>query len=943
MPQGQGILRVCHKAQAADSIRLTALRRPPRPGHRRAEIVPCTVRLTVEEEATPHGGTPSALAGFIVRKARAIVGVTLLLAVIAGFGVSGLRIDQRLLYLLPETFPSVSGVRRATERLGNQQDVYITIRSPSRDANIAFGDAVADELANLESLHWAVFRRDYAYFEDRALLYLPLADVLDLRQQVIEKIQAEVRRQAFGDLSMKSVRAHDLDEDGVKARYGIEDRPPEFFEAEQGTLMVVKARPIKDATDLEFARSLQRELEGVLEATGPTRFHPEMTVRLDGAFVQHTKRIKALKGEVIGGSAAALIALLLSLAVYFRSARAVPLVLGPLLISTVGALAFARVAYGALNLVSAFIFAVLLGLGIDFGIHILARYRDERARGEAPEAAWAVTLATSGRATLAAGLGTAGAFGTLAVADFRGFSQFGVVAAFGIVAALAAALIAMPALVVLTERTWPWPARPRKASTTTARGRTWPIFPSAVAFVLAVGAAGWSAGHARDLEFEFDFGAMGARKDEPTGPAPKDYRDAAGVTLSPAIALTDDLAQARSIYRQLSALQAMTPQEAADLTPIPSWRRPGLLEAFSPGRAPEPKPPPARDENPPDDDDDGLDDPFDDPDPTELRFEAMATSIAGRTYPDDDTLQALQAYEPERRRTMSDRLSALTSLFAFVPDEQDEKLEVIRDIRRRIDEKRGAMSTSGQAEIDEWYRYLRVEDPVTAATLPDWVREQFKDANGDIGRYVVVWAHGSKANYLNSRRIYDALGTVTTDSGEVVLAAEFFVLPEIFEAIQRDAPLVLGLASLAMLLTAFIALRAWGGPLAVAFVVATAILWLVGVMVLLGWKLNYFNVIVLPLLIGMAQDDAIHIYQRWREEGGDRMGLVLRETGGAVFLTTLTTVCGFAGILFANHRGLESMAWVAVAGMVLALISAVIVLPATLQLTGWLGRRNRRG
>jgi predicted RND superfamily exporter protein len=127
-------------------------------------------------------------------------------------------------------------------------------------------------------------------------------------------------------------------------------------------------------------------------------------------------------------------------------------------------------------------------------------------------------------------------------------------------------------------------------------------------------------------------------------------------------------------------------------------------------------------------------------------------------------------------------------------------------------------------------------------------------------------------------------------------------------------------------------------------VVGTSLAWVVALMLLLGWKLNFFNVIVLPLLIGMAQDDALHIYERWREAGPGQLSLVLRETGGAVFLTSLTTVCGFAGILFANHRGLQSMAWIAVAGMTLALVAAVALLPSVLWVVDriTLARRARQ-
>jgi hypothetical protein len=83
----------------------------------------------------------------------------------------------------------------------------------------------------------------------------------------------------------------------------------------------------------------------------------------------------------------------------------------------------------------------------------------------------------------------------------------------------------------------------------------------------------------------------------------------------------------------------------------------------------------------------------------------------------------------------------------------------------------------------------------------------------------------------------------------------------------------------------------------------------------------------------MGEDDALHIAERHREEGG-KLGRVLREAGGAIFMTTLTTVWGFSGILFANHRGLESMAWTAVTGMSLCLLASVVILPLLLAAFG---------
>lgn len=972
-------------------------------------------------------GTPltRGLATFIERRAGLVVLLTVAFAVLAGLGASQLRIDQRLRKLLPDHFPSVAGMDRAAERLGNQSDIYVGIRSPSREANVAFGEALAAQLQDHPDLRWALFRRDYAFFERHALLYAKVDDLLDLRRRVIEQIYEETRQAAYGDMSLldeDESAEHDggeadeddalgLDEQEIRRRYGLDERS-EFFEADEGRYLVLKARPVGDSSDVAFARRLQDDLQTRIDALEATSFHPEMAITLHGSFVQHSARVKQLQGEVVGGTAAAIAALLLSIAVYFRSVRAVLLVLGPLLVAATGALAFAWLVYDVLNLVSAFIFAVLLGLGIDFGIHMLARYRDERARGHRRPRALAVTLATTGRSTLAGGVGTGLAFSALTIADFQGFAQFGVVATVGLALSLVAALVVMPAALVLSERMRPWPPPALARDRARRRGAGRVLVPLVGALALiGVGVATYGATHAGELEFEYDFQALGPK------PKPKpateqeakpqaDYRDAIGraLTVAPAIVLTDSRDQARSVHRQLMALRVMLPEEAEALTPISASREPSLADAVSPqgmGKvAPPPDEPGSRsdpaapvpadpeladpvpadpelapqppraaveagddwdadpkdwDEGRPAEDDDAAnaddwdedpqdwdeppaaDEPRQIPGVDDPHFVALGRAEAERTIPDARTLEQLRAYSPQRRADMSDRLGAVTSIDAFVPTAQEPKLEIIADIRARIDDKRDVMSAKTQAEIDTWYDRLTITEPVDVEDLPPWVQQQFVDAQGRVGLFVIAWTRGSKADYVNARRIYDALGTLYTPQGELTVAAEFFVLPEVFEAIEADGPRVLLLAAVAMLLTAVVAFRGVAGPAVVGLVVGSTLLWLVALMLALGWKLNFFNVIVLPLLIGMAQDDAMHIYQRWRESGD--LGTVLRETGGAVLLTTLTTVCGFSGILFANHRGLQSMAMAAVSGMVLALLAAVVLLPAAL----WVARRLRGG
>ena len=850
------------------------------------------------------------LAAFIERRAGAIVLAALFVGLLAALGATQLRLDPSLRALLPPDFPSIQNLERLDERHGSSADLLVAIRSPSRDANVRFGAAIAQRLAQRDDVEWVVFRQDREFFESRALLFVDLHELLALRRRVIEEIRAEVRDALSvtgdtGDTVALSSVDDEIEE--LRTRHHFDDRIPEYYEADEGRLVVVKARPTEPDTNIAFAQRISAEVADVAASLQPTSFHPQMEIEVEGAYAQHTARVDTLRGEVVRGSAAALGALVLIIALYFRSVRAVALVITPLLVAIVGALAFAWLAFGKLNLVSAFIFAVLLGLGIDFGVHVLARYRQERCRGHDRMTAFGICLETTGRATAAGAASTALAFAVLAVADFQGFSQFGVVAAVGVVLALLAALVLMPALTTLLDRLRRWDPPP-------ALERSVPGVPRAVAIALVVAGvsfAAWGTVRAPQLPFEYDLKTLGPQR--PQGPQRASYRDAVGKaqTVAPAIALARSRGQAREIQRQMDALLRM------DEATVDHLAEHGEL-------------PPAADAAEPGEDVDEELDPFGDEDLDDPEFVALQELADAHRVAAPEVVRQLVAYGPDRLRALDGRLYDAFSVHRFVPELQAQKLRVIADIRARVDAKKDGLDDAARRRLQRWYPYLEAE-AFDVDDLPSWLHRPFEDTQGRSDRHVVVATRGSKGDYRNSRAIYTAFFELETSSGPVDLAADFFVIPEIVDAIARDGPLVMGLAALVLLLTSAAVFRGLAGPAAVALTVGLALAWLAATWALQDWKINLFNIVALPLLVGMGQDDAIHLLSRWRESGR-HVGAALRETGEAIFLTSLTTCCGFAGIMFANHRGLRSLAWAAVLGMVACFVASAVVLPAALSL-----------
>jgi hypothetical protein len=104
---------------------------------------------------------------------------------------------------------------------------------------------------------------------------------------------------------------------------------------------------------------------------------------------------------------------------------------------------------------------------------------------------------------------------------------------------------------------------------------------------------------------------------------------------------------------------------------------------------------------------------------------------------------------------------------------------------------------------------------------------------------------------------------------------------------------------------------------------------LVALMGLFGVAFNPLSVLALPVVIGIAVDDGVHLAHRFRAESGD-VERALSGTGRAIVLTSATSLAAFGSLAAASHRGLASFALVLSFGVASALAASVLVLPQAL-------------
>ena len=111
-------------------------------------------------------------------------------------------------------------------------------------------------------------------------------------------------------------------------------------------------------------------------------------------------------------------------------------------------------------------------------------------------------------------------------------------------------------------------------------------------------------------------------------------------------------------------------------------------------------------------------------------------------------------------------------------------------------------------------------------------------------------------------------------------------------------------------------------------------LWALGIMNLFGFQLNLANVWGVPLIIGASAEYGLNIVTRVMEAGAYGGPSLPRSTVMAVAFNGLSTITGFGSLLVAHHRGIWSLGLLLTCGSVASLVAALVVLPVLIRLLG---------
>ncbi len=778
------------------------------------------------------------------------------------------------------------GAAALSERLRARPDLFNAVYAPGADPffkqngllylDLDELDDLADRLADAQAL-LTDLAEDPSLRGFLAVLIEALDEILD-GEEVAGGLDAVFERLAL------SLEARSRGEPGPLSWLELM-RDQEGSVDERRRFIVVD--PVLDFASLQPAAKALAAIRASAAELGLT---PEAGVRLrltGSAALRHEEFASVRQGA----GSAGLISLVLVSGLLFwglGSARLVAATLLTLLAGLAWTAAFAAFAIGHLNLISVAFAVLFIGLGVDFGIHFVLRYREEIERGQGhAEALRGAAQGVGGALSLSAAAAAIGFLSFLPTA-FVGVSELGLISGAGMFIALFMSLTLLPALLTLM------PLKSGAAGPAGAAARRFEHLIGHHARTIIRGAVALGVIALAALPFaRFDFDPLNLR--DPTTESMQTLYDLQRESDRPLYSieiLAADLDQAAALAGRLEALdevdEALTlhdfiPEDQAEKLEIVDDMALYLSALLVP---PDETPAPSDDQRRA-----AL---------AEFRAKleaalrhALEEPLAGaarRLAAAFDAFEAGPGFGPEALAGLETALvgSLPTRLedlrLSLEPDEV-----TLDDLPRDLVGRR--LAADGRARVE----VMPEEDIAEPEALRRFVAAVRGIAPGATASPVIILEAG--------RAVVGAFQQATLTALVLILGLLFALLRS-----ARDSAFVLAPLLLAGLLT-----------------VATT--------VALGIPFNFANVIVLPLLLGLGVASGIHLMLRYRGDG-EGQGLLRTSTPRAVLFSALTTVGSFGSLAISSHRGTASMGLLLTIALLYTLVCSLVVLPAMLARRG---------
>lgn len=429
------------------------------------------------------------LAKLILRFPIHVFVVSCIVGAVSVYFASKIKLDPSLDHLLPVDHKIFEILDEVKKTFGHQDIAVIVVRSDSLKQGEAFIEKAAQELAESPEIIDVSYKISGDFFKRNLLLYAEKNDLNEIYNRAKRKIDYEKTKGRVGlmfddleteedpgfvyeDITNKykdrlsfyygdsetdffHVREKEIGNENNKAegrgnQTGIKNKNDEYDDQDKH-LFVVTVKPQKPSLNVNYSSEVMSMISETIERHR-SEFPAIQSIEYTGRYQKKIDSIHDLVKNFKNVTVVSLLGVILVLTIFFRTIRPVILIAAGLIYGIFITLGLAQIFIGTLNLISTFLIGILIGLGIDFGIHIILRYKEEKVAGKSLSHAFTLMYTETGLASTAAVTTTAIAFGMLGFSNFAGFSDFGFVGSMGILSTLFAYMTFMASLLIILTR-----------------------------------------------------------------------------------------------------------------------------------------------------------------------------------------------------------------------------------------------------------------------------------------------------------------------------------------------------------------------------------------------------------------------------------------------------------------------------------------------------------
>ena len=772
--------------------------------------------------------------------------------------------------------------------------------------------ALAGAMAPHHELFLNVRRPDVpSFFTREGLLYLPLGEVRTTTQQLIKSqpflgalatdpslrgimdslttaLEGVKRGQAsLGSLAAPITSFADT-LSGVAAgrpsflawRSLLTGQKPGLLE----TRRFIEAQPRLDYQALEPGQRATDAIRGLVRKLDLT---PDqgVRVRLTGPVPMADEEFSTIKdraGLMLGLMMAGVFAMLW-LAV--RSAGLIFAILLTMFIGLAMTAAIGLLAIGSFNIISIAFITLFVGLGVDFGIQFCVRYRAERHKQADLSLALAQAGAGVGNALTLAAAAVAAGFYSFLPTSYRGVAELGLIAGSGMIVTFVLSITVLPAIVKLLQPHGEPDRIGWRALAPLDRflsERRLEVITTAVILGVICAAA--------LTRMTFDFN-------------PLDLRSPKGEAVATALDLLRNPDTSPNTINVLATSHADAQRLSSALGALPAVSHTLDIDSFVP-----------EDQGPKlalIKDADGLLDP------------TLNPFLIKPPPSDREVITSLESASVALRSAAANAHGTAGLEAARLSDVLETIARGPQALRRRAE---NALVPGLQTMLDQ-LRSALTPLPVRLASLPPGLKRDWLTPGG---RYrVEVFPKGNANNnavleeFTREVRIIapESTGTPISiqESGRTIVRA--FVQAGVLSFLSITVLLALALRRLSDIAIAL-------GPLVLAGILT------LGTCVFIGMRLNFANIIALPLLFGIGVAFDIYFVMAWRS--GMRR-LLQSPLTRAVVLSAGTTASAFGTLWLSSHPGLASMGALLAISLGWILATVLFLLPALLAQAAYRG------